>query len=80
MSSAIMIRMPATAESYRTPLQVTQLRTYRSAAYYLCPRCNVTIEREFMAYCDRCGQCLDWRSSKKATVIAANSAARTPAP
>ena len=65
MSSAIMNRMPATAESYRMPLPVTQLRQYRLASYYLCPRCNVTMEREFMAYCDRCGQCLGWKNCKK---------------
>ena len=37
--------------------------------YYVCPRCKITLEREFMAFCDRCGQKLDWRSYKKAKII-----------
>ena len=35
----------------------------------VCPRCKTTMEREYMAYCDRCGQCLDWRGLKKAQVV-----------
>ena len=38
-------------------------------AYYICPRCNLTLDREFMAYCDRCGQHLGWRNYKKANVV-----------
>lgn len=38
-------------------------------AYYVCPRCNITLEREFMSYCDRCGQHLGWNSYRKAKVI-----------
>lgn len=37
--------------------------------YYVCPRCKATMEREFMSFCDRCGQKLDWRSYKKAKII-----------
>ena len=44
------------AESYRSPMSVTHIRKYRDTAYYICPRCKITLEREFMAYCDRCGQ------------------------
>ena len=68
MSTAI-LEKPVTAESYRTPMQVTQLRKYRTTAYYICPRCNITMEREFMAYCDRCGQCLSWKGYRKAEVL-----------
>jgi len=51
--------------SYRRPMQVREYILYRStfggeSAYYLCPRCGITMEREYQAYCDRCGQCLSW--------------------
>ena len=69
MSTALLEKTVTTAESYRTPMQVTKLRKFRTTAYYICPRCNITIEREFMSYCDRCGQCLGWKQYKKAVVI-----------
>lgn len=59
----------ATAESYRAPMQIKQLRKYQSTSYYVCPRCNVTMDREFMRYCDRCGQRLDWKGYRKAKVV-----------
>ena len=37
--------------------------------HYICPRCGITMEREFMSYCDRCGQCLGWKHYKKAVII-----------
>ncbi len=55
------------AASYRRPMPVTELIVFCSGSgYYRCPRCGCTMEREFMAYCDRCGQCLNWRQHKKA--------------
>ena len=59
-------------QSYRTPMMVTQMRIFsgqNTIGYYICPRCHVTMDREFMAYCDRCGQCLDWREYEKAVII-----------
>ena len=69
MSTALLEKETTTAESYRVPMPVTKLRKYRSTSYYICPRCNITMEREFMAYCDRCGQCLNWKDYKKAVII-----------
>ena len=55
---------------YRRGLPVSKVMLFpNGAAYYLCPRCSTTLEREFMAYCDRCGQRLDWQSHKKAGII-----------
>ena len=68
MSSAL-LEKPKATNSYRQPMQVTQVRQYQTTAYYICPRCGVTMEREFMYYCDRCGQCLDWRHYKKAVIV-----------
>ena len=28
--------------------------------YYLCPGCGVFLPREYMRFCDCCGQCLRW--------------------
>ena len=50
---------------YRFPLPVTEYVLYhetfgQESVYYLCPRCAVTMERDYQAFCDRCGQKLDW--------------------
>ena len=46
--------------SWRAPMQVTELKMLficpERPAYYVCPRCGMTMEREFMSFCDRCGQ------------------------
>lgn len=60
--------------SYRVGMRVTEMIVYQSAfggqtGYYRCPRCHITMDREFMAFCDRCGQHLDWKDYQKAKVI-----------
>lgn len=67
--SATLPEKKATEESYRIPMSVTHLRKYRTATYYICPRCNITMEREFISYCNHCGQCLNWKHYRKAVVI-----------
>ena len=57
--------------AYRRPMAVKEYNLYRDAfgfesAFYVCPRCDITMEREYQAYCDRCGQCLNWGSLHKA--------------
>ena len=37
-------------------------------AYPLCPRCKLTLDREYQRFCDRCGQRLDWSRYDKAIV------------
>lgn len=58
---------------FRIPRPVTELMVFPACpgtpAYYVCPRCKITMEREFMLFCDRCGQRLDWRSYKHAKII-----------
>ena len=55
--------------TYRTPMMVQDAMVFRrfpeDDIFYRCPRCQVLLEREFMAYCSRCGQCLDWRDCRK---------------
>ena len=57
--------------AYRFALPVTEFALYKDllggeTVYYYCPRCDVTLERDYQAYCDRCGQCLDWNRIHKA--------------
>lgn len=56
--------------SFRMELPVKEVMIFSNGdAYYVCPRCRITLEREFMAYCDRCVQCLGWKKYKQADVI-----------
>lgn len=59
--------------SYRLKMPVSEVMVFPCAfgetVYYVCPRCKITMEREFMAFCDRCGQHLDWRGYKKAKIL-----------
>ena len=46
---------------FRIPAAVTECRAYRSGeAYPVCPTCRSSLDREYMAFCDRCGQRLEW--------------------
>ena len=55
---------------YRTPLQVCELLLSRDGIYYpICPRCKCSIDREYMSYCDRCGQRLGWDRLRAAKVV-----------
>ena len=62
---------PVQSDTYRQPMPVTQRTVFSHAGkdYYICPRCNVTLDREFVSYCDRCGQHLDWTGYKAAEVV-----------
>lgn len=52
--------------SYRMPLQVTEIFMAIDGEHFpVCPRCNVTLERELVNYCERCGQKLDWLNYRK---------------
>ena len=62
------------ALSYRVPMAVTSIRGFRTltgglSTYPVCPRCHTTMEHEYQAYCDRCGQALDWKDIKRANII-----------
>lgn len=57
------------AISFRRPMQVREVMVLGGTAWAVCPRCELTLEREYMSYCDRCGQCLGWKELKKAAII-----------
>ena len=57
------------AVSYRIPLPVTKVIAFPNTTYPICPRCTISIEREYMSFCDRCGQKLNWDLFEYAKVI-----------
>ena len=46
---------------YRIAMLVTETRALAGYKYCVCPRCGATLDREYMEYCDRCGQRLAWK-------------------
>ena len=54
-------------------MQVCEIMVIPSAGgesgWAVCPRCGMTMDREFMSFCDRCGQRLGWNAYKKAKII-----------
>ena len=59
------------ALSYRTALPVTKIVKYSLIGYCcpLCPRCGGSLEREYVRFCDRCGQKLCWDSIDRAEIV-----------
>ncbi len=59
--------------TFRKPISVAQIRCFHFAhdltGFPVCPQCGVTMEREYQSFCDRCGQCLDWKNLSKAAII-----------
>lgn len=55
---------------FRIPMAVSEILQLKNGDVYpVCPRCHITFEREYTHYCDRCGQALNWKKYRKATVI-----------
>lgn len=58
---------------YRVPMRISEVMNFQTfegeSSYYVCPRCKVTMDREFTSFCSRCGQRLDWSDYENATVI-----------
>lgn len=65
-------RRPVQAQdalSYRIPHPVTRVRQLcRGASYPVCPRCDSNLDREYVRFCDRCGQRLQWAAFSVACV------------
>lgn len=72
-TSRLIIRRLLMLANYRVPMPVTELMVFPNCtgypAYYVCPRCRITMEREYMNFCDRCGQRLDWHSCEHAKIV-----------
>lgn len=57
------------AESYRTPMPITHRYIARNSGAYLCPRCGIPLELEFIQHCYACGQWLDWQTCRDAIPV-----------
>ena len=71
-----LLRVPQTDSelSYRIAMPVTSILKLPLCGdgfttFPICPRCNSTMEWEYQAFCDRCGQKLDWADFRHAKVI-----------
>jgi len=53
---------------YRVPMRIMEGLLLPDGVYYRCPRCRCTLDREHMAFCDRCGQRLDWKECGRAKI------------
>ena len=48
---------------FRIPMWVENRLVFPGGlSYPLCPRCKITMERDYQRFCDRCGQKLAWKS------------------
>ena len=48
---------------------LTEKLKFPSSYYPVCPRCGISLDREYQSFCDRCGQRLDWKHYKEAQII-----------
>lgn len=57
--------------SFRRAMPVTEVVGFANDRYTCprCPRCLLTMDREYMHFCDRCGQKLDWTAFPRATLV-----------
>lgn len=59
---------------YRLPMTVTTALEFGGGNIYpRCPRCQVSMEREYMAFCDRCGQRLEWSKWDEVEILEAGA-------
>lgn len=58
------------AVQYRIPMPVLQVLILTNGdSYSICPRCDLLLDREYMHFCDRCGQRLSWKLFRFAQVV-----------
>lgn len=56
--------------AYRIPSLVRTIRLFASGDIYaVCPKCGISLTREYMAFCDVCGQKLNWSGFDNAEII-----------
>ena len=58
------------AHLYRMPMPVREmLQVSDGYCYPICPRCDRSLDREYVHFCDRCGQRLAWKLYDHADII-----------
>jgi len=67
------IRFLVESATYRIERPVTQIVQYPTYGhcYPLCPRCKRSLEREYVSFCDCCGQKLNWDRIDDAKILVA---------
>lgn len=61
MKNKFFTRLFIGAVAHRTPLPVTKVIVFpHGDTYPICPRCSLSLERDYQSFCDRCGQKLSW--------------------
>lgn len=66
----VLLQLLTIFSGYRKAWCIEEIMVFPNGmGYYVCPRCRITLEREFVAYCDRCGQHLGWKGYRKVRVI-----------
>ncbi len=65
----VSLRFLLSLTQFRVPKMVSDLMIFQNVSFFVCPQCGITLEREFMKYCDRCGQRLDWRGHKNPRIV-----------
>lgn len=66
----VLLKLLRFFSDYRKALLVQELMVFSDGAcYYICPRCRITLDREFVSYCDRCGQRLGWKGYRKVRIV-----------
>ena len=72
-SSTVMREFLLWSVGFRFPMPVTEVMVFDTVhgktGYYVCPRCNITMEREYASFCDRCGQRLNWKDCRNAKIV-----------
>lgn len=60
----IIIKIFFKSLTYRLSMKVNEyILLCNDYLFPVCPRCNCTLDREYQAYCDRCGQKLKWKKA-----------------
>lgn len=60
------------AAAYRIPQPVKRILVFPGGdSYPICPRCGACVDREYMAFCSGCGQCLSWKKFDHAKICRA---------
>lgn len=67
--SPLFLQIFFTLAQFRIPMKVNEIMVFPTTSFYVCPRCKVTLDREFVSFCDRCGQMLDWSDYLHAKII-----------
>ncbi|MDO4362396.1 MAG: hypothetical protein Q4C32_07600 [Eubacteriales bacterium] len=50
-------------------MPVIDKRLLSYSYYAVCPRCDTSLERDYVSFCDRCGQHLEWSSYDSACTL-----------